>query len=182
MADRRWTPVEFSNLIELPQAMPLTKIWAFATSNKVGVRPTYFYEAWLQKRFAIPVSSILMILLRGNPPVAHSGLSSGMGRQAGRQACAATRLHPGFPLFRRRRPRHVNLGESGAVPPVATPAWMPILVFASIGGAWLIRLEGLLNSNEHCGSTPRRSRPSWVFGMSLIERHLKAARHQKDRM
>src|SRR3954471_1787190 len=58
-ADMIWettlTPAEFSNLIELPQAMTLAKIWSFATSADVGVRPTYFYEAWLQKRFALPV-------------------------------------------------------------------------------------------------------------------------------
>ena len=35
----------------------------------------------------------------------------------------------------------MSLGETGAVPPVVA-AWLPILVFASVGGAWLIRLEG----------------------------------------
>src|SRR6185369_10502524 len=30
------TPAEFSNLIELPQAMTLAKIWSFATSADVG--------------------------------------------------------------------------------------------------------------------------------------------------
>jgi lipopolysaccharide export system permease protein len=35
----------------------------------------------------------------------------------------------------------MSLGETGAVPPVLA-AWMPIVVFASVGGAWLIRLEG----------------------------------------
>src|SRR4051794_36469879 len=86
-ADMIWqttlTPAEFSNLIELPQAMTLAKIWSFATSADVEVRPTFFYEAWLQKRFALPVSSMLMILLAA--PVAHSvyrrdrGLAAGMG-------------------------------------------------------------------------------------------------------
>jgi lipopolysaccharide export system permease protein len=128
------TPVEFSRLIELPQAMPLTKIWAFATSNEVGVRPTYFYEAWLQKRFAIPISSILMILLAA--PVAHAVYQRDRGLAAG----MAIGFILGF-LYFVADGLVMSLGESGAVPPVVA-AWMPILVFASIGGAWLIRLEG----------------------------------------
>jgi lipopolysaccharide export system permease protein len=138
IAEEEWpttlTPTEFSNLIELPQAMPLSKIWAFATSDEVGVRPTYFYEAWLQKRFAIPVSSILMILLAA--PVAHSVYQRGRGLAGG----MAVGFMLGF-LYFVADGLVMSLGESGAVPPVVA-AWMPILVFASIGGAWLIRLEG----------------------------------------
>ena len=33
------------------------------------------------------------------------------------------------------------LGETGAVPPLLA-AWLPIVLFAAIGGAWLIRQEG----------------------------------------
>jgi lipopolysaccharide export system permease protein len=128
------SPTEFSNLIELPQAMPVSKIWSFATSDEVGVRPTYFYEAWLQKRFAIPVSSILMILLAA--PVAHSVYQRGRGLAGG----MAVGFILGF-LYFVADGLVMSLGESGAVPPVVA-AWMPILVFASIGGAWLIRLEG----------------------------------------
>ena len=137
-AEQPWqttlTPTEFSNLIELPQAMPLSKIWAFATSDEVGVRPTYFYEAWLQKRLAIPISSILMILLAA--PVAHSFYQRGRGLAGG----MAIGFILGF-LYFVADGLVMSLGESGAVPPVVA-AWMPILVFASIGGAWLIRLEG----------------------------------------
>jgi len=128
------TPAEFSNLIELPQAMTLAKIWAFATSADVGVRPTYFYEAWLQKRFSLPVSSILMILLAA--PVAHSLYS----RERGLAAGMAIGFGLGF-LYFISDGLVMSLGETGAVPPVVA-AWMPILVFASVGGAWLIRLEG----------------------------------------
>jgi lipopolysaccharide export system permease protein len=128
------TPAEFSNLIELPQAMTVAKIWSFATSQDVGVRPTYFYEAWLQKRFALPVSSILMILLAA--PVAHSLYRRDRGVAAG----MAIGFGLGF-LYFISDGLVMSLGETGAVPPVVA-AWMPILVFASVGGAWLIRLEG----------------------------------------
>ncbi len=128
------TPAEFSNLIELPQAMTLAKIWSFATSQDVGVRPTYFYEAWLQKRFSLPMSSILMILLAA--PVAHSIYRRDRGLAAG----MAIGFGLGF-LYFIADGLVMSLGETGAVPPVVA-AWLPILVFASVGGAWLIRLEG----------------------------------------
>jgi len=128
------TPAEFSNLIELPEAMPLSKIWSFATSNDVGVRPTYFYQTWLQKRFAVPVSSMLMILLAA--PVAHSLYRRDRGVAAG----MAIGFGLGF-LYFVADGLVMSLGETGALPPVVA-AWMPILVFASVGGAWLIRLEG----------------------------------------
>jgi lipopolysaccharide export system permease protein len=42
------TPAEFSDLVEKPQAMTFRKIHSFATSTQVGVRPTYFYQTWMQ--------------------------------------------------------------------------------------------------------------------------------------
>jgi lipopolysaccharide export system permease protein len=127
-------PEEFSELIERPQAMTTARLWEFATSAQVGVRPTYFYETWLQKRFAQPVSTILMLLLAA--PVALSfgrrdkGVASGM----------AIGFGLGF-LYFISEGLVLSLGESGAVPPFFA-AWLPALLFASIGGLWLIRLEG----------------------------------------
>jgi lipopolysaccharide export system permease protein len=66
----RLGPQEFSDLIERPQSMALTRLWTFAASAQIGVRPSYFYETWLHKRLALPMGSILMILLAA--PVAHS--------------------------------------------------------------------------------------------------------------
>lgn len=127
-------PQEFSELIERPQAMTTERLWDFAASTQLGVRPTYFYETWLQKRIALPVSSILMILLAA--PVALSfgrrdrGVASGM----------AIGFGLGF-LYFITEGLVLSLGESGAVPPFFA-AWLPALLFASIGGLWLIRLEG----------------------------------------
>ena len=128
------TPTEFSDLIERPQAMTLYKIWSFVSSSKVGVRPTYFYETWLQKRISLPVSSILMILLAA--PVAHSLHR----RERGFALGVAIGFGLGF-LYFITDGLVLSLGESGAIPPFFA-AWLPIMLFASIGGAWLIRLEG----------------------------------------
>jgi lipopolysaccharide export system permease protein len=132
--DTKLGPQEFSELIERPQAMETRRLWSLATSEQIGVRPTYFYETWLQKRVALPVSSILMILLAA--PVALSfgrrdkGVASGM----------AIGFGLGF-LYFITEGLVQSLGESGAVPPFFA-AWLPALLFASIGGLWLIRLEG----------------------------------------
>lgn len=127
-------PTEFSNLIERPQAMTLRKIWSFVSSTKIGVRPTYFYETWLQKRISLPVSSILMILLAA--PVAHSLHR----REKGLAVGIAIGFGLGF-LYFITDGLVLSLGETGAIPPFFA-AWLPIMLFASIGGAWLIRLEG----------------------------------------
>ncbi|WP_374383578.1 LPS export ABC transporter permease LptG [Dongia sp.] len=130
----RLTPAEFSDLVERPQAMTLGKLTGFVASTQVGVRPTYFYKTWMLKRIALPVSSILMILLAA--PVAHSlhrrerGLAMGMTFGFGL----------GF-LYFLTDGLVLSLGESGAVPPFLA-AWLPILLFAAVGGAWLIKQEG----------------------------------------
>ncbi len=131
----RLGPQEFSDLIERPQSMPLTRLWSFATSAQIGVRPTYFYETWMQKRIALPVGSILMILLAA--PVAH-GLYQ-------RDRNLATGMAAGFALgfvYFVFDGLVQAMGESGAIPPFFA-AWLPALLFAAIGGLALIRQEGL---------------------------------------
>jgi lipopolysaccharide export system permease protein len=128
------TPAEFSDLVERPQAMSFSKLRDFVTSTQVGVRPTYFYETWLQKRVALPVSSILMILLAA--PVAHSL----QRRERGLAMGVTIGFCLGF-LYFLTDGLVLALGETGAVPPLLA-AWLPIVLFAAIGGAWLIRQEG----------------------------------------
>ncbi|MFN3397801.1 MAG: LPS export ABC transporter permease LptG [Sulfurimicrobium sp.] len=128
------TPAEFSDLVERPQAMSFAKLNDLVTSNQVGVRPTYFYETWLQKRIAQPVSAILMILLAA--PVAHSL----QRRERGLAVGVTIGFSLGF-LYFVTDGLVLALGESGAVPPFLA-AWLPILLFAAIGGTWLIRQEG----------------------------------------
>src|SRR5688572_15781617 len=80
--DTKLGPQEFSELIERPQAMTTKRLWSFATSEQIGVRPTYFYETWLQKRVSLPVSSNLMILLAAAVALSFGrrdkGVASGM--------------------------------------------------------------------------------------------------------
>jgi lipopolysaccharide export system permease protein len=128
------TPIEFSDLVDMPQAMTITKLWNFVKADTVGVRPTYFYETWINKRIALPASSILMILLAA--PVAHSLHR----RERGLAIGVAIGFGLGF-LYFLTDGLVLSLGESGAIPPFFS-AWLPILLFSAIGGIWLIRQEG----------------------------------------
>jgi lipopolysaccharide export system permease protein len=131
----RLGPQEFSDLIERPQSMPLARLWGFAVSSQIGVRPTYFYETWLHKRLALPFASILMVLLAA--PVANSLYR--------RDRTLATGLVAGFALgfvFFVFDGLVQAMGESGALPPVMA-AWLPVLLFTSIGGLVLMRQEGI---------------------------------------
>ena len=131
----RLGPQEFSDLIERPQSMTLARLSTFATSSQIGVRPTYFYETWLQKRLALPISSILMILLAA--PVAHGLYVRDRTLAAGMAAGFAL----GFVYFIFDGLVQA-MGESGALPPILA-AWLPSILFAAIGGLVLIRQEGL---------------------------------------
>lgn len=132
--ETRLSPAEFSDLVERPQAMSFSKLMEFVSSSQVGVRPTYFYETWLQKRIALPVSAILMILLAA--PVAHSLQRRDRGLALGMTIGFCLGL-----LYFLTDGLVLALGESGAIPPLLA-AWLPILLFTAIGGAWLIRQEG----------------------------------------
>lgn len=130
----RLTPAEFSNLVEVPQAMSLRRIWRFINNDQIGVRPAYFYETWLQKRIALPIGSVLMILLAA--PVAQSLQRRDRSLAGG----IAIGFGLGF-LYFITDGLVMSLGEAGAIPPFFA-AWLPPLLFASLGGIMLIRLEG----------------------------------------
>jgi lipopolysaccharide export system permease protein len=116
------TPGHFSDLATPPSGLSLA-----------GNRPTYYYETWMQKRIALPAAILIMLLLAA--PVAqglqrHGGIAAGLA--AGTGLGFLYFVTDGFVLA---------LGEAGAIPP-ALAAWTPALIFASLGGAALIRFEG----------------------------------------
>jgi len=131
--DTQLGPQEFSELIERPQAMTTERLWSFAASTQLGVRPTYFYETWLQKRIALPVSSILMILLAA--PVAQ-----GLQRHGGLGAGLAVGIGLGF-LYFVTDGLLMTLGEMGTISPVIA-AWTQTALFAAIGISALLKIEG----------------------------------------
>lgn len=127
------TPGHFSDMATPPTGLSLRELMHFSVKEDVGNRPTYYYETWVQKRISLPVSVLIMLLLAA--PVAQ-----GLQRHGGTAAGLAAGLGLGF-LYFVTDGFVLALGEAGAVPP-ALAAWSPPLMFASLGGAALIRFEG----------------------------------------
>jgi lipopolysaccharide export system permease protein len=127
------TPGHFSDLATPPSGLSLNELIRFSTSQDVGNRPTYYYETWMQKRIALPAAVLIMLLLAA--PVAQ-----GLQRHGGIAAGLAAGLGLGF-LYFVTDGFVLALGEAGAIPPLLA-AWSPPLMFASLGGAALIRFEG----------------------------------------
>lgn len=127
------TPGHFSDLATPPSGLSLAELIHFATNPDVGNRPTYYYATWMQKRISLPAAILIMLLLAA--PVAQ-----GLQRHGGIVAGLAAGLGLGF-LYFVTDGFVLALGEAGALPP-AVAAWSPAIMFASLGGAALIRFEG----------------------------------------
>ena len=127
-------PAHFADIIAPPQSLTSTQLSAFTRNDgEVGNRPVYYYETWLQRRYAVPVTIIIMIILAA--PMAQSmrrtqrvalGMAAGVGM--------------GFLYFVAEGICQA-LGEAGAIP-AGVAAWTPSLLFLSFGVAGLIRIEG----------------------------------------
>ncbi|MFZ5790336.1 MAG: LPS export ABC transporter permease LptG [Pseudomonadota bacterium] len=137
VAQWRWasslSPQHFSDLAATPASLSLRELHAFAANENVGSRPTYYYETWFNKRLALPVMTLIMVLLAA--PVAQS-----LQRQHGVGLGFAAGIGMGFLYFIADGILQ-SLGESGMLPPQLA-AWSPVVLFASIGATSLIRIEG----------------------------------------
>lgn len=131
--DTELKPRQFADLTAPPSSLSLRELRSFLRGSGVGAHPIYWYETWLNRRIAVPIATFLMVLLAA--PVAQ-----GMQRYGGIGTGIAAGVGLGF-LFFVADGLGLALGEAGAIPP-ALAAWSAPLLFASIGGATLIRLEG----------------------------------------
>lgn len=125
-------PAHFSNLAATPASLSAAQLHAFSSKQDVGSHPTYFYETWLNRRLALPLISLIMVLLAA--PVAQS-----LSRQRGVALGLMLGIGMGFLYFIVDGLLQA-LGESGMLPPLLA-AWSPALLFAIIGTASLIRVE-----------------------------------------
>jgi lipopolysaccharide export system permease protein len=126
-------PTHFSDLAATPASLSAAQLHAFTSKQDVGSHPTYFYETWLNRRLALPMISLIMVLLAA--PVAQS-----LSRQRGVALGMMLGIGMGFLYFIVDGLLQA-LGESGMLPPVLA-AWSPALLFAIVGTASLIRVEG----------------------------------------
>jgi len=127
------TPNHLVDLAADPATLSLGDVWRFAARPDVGSRPVDFYETWLQRKIAVPLTTLLMILLAA--PVAQ-----GLQRHGGIGAGLAVGVGLGF-LYFVAEGLLLTLGETGVIPPTVA-AWSPMLLFAAVGVGALLRIEG----------------------------------------
>ncbi len=127
-------PSHYADVVAPPQSLTLAQLSAFTRNDtEVGNRPAYFYETWLQKRYAAPFAVLIMVILAA--PIAQT-----MGRTHRVALGLAAGVGMGFLYFVAEGICQA-LGEAGAIPAVVA-AWSPGLLFLSFGFAGLIRIEG----------------------------------------
>ncbi len=127
------TPGHFADLAADPGTLSFGDVWRFAMNPDVGSRPADFYRTWLQHKLALPLTSLLMVLLAA--PVAQ-----GLQRHGGMAAGLAAGVGLGF-LYFVAEGLLLTLGETGAIAPVIA-AWGPAILFGAVGAIALLRIEG----------------------------------------
>ena len=132
--DTTLRPSDFANQSIPPNQFSAGDLRQLTASAGIGSRPVYVYATWLQKRFALPVVCLLMILLAA--PVSAVTLRSG-----GTGLRMAIGVGLGF-LYFVADGLSTAMGETGTLAPVLA-AWAPAVIFASIGGSVLLRTESV---------------------------------------
>lgn len=136
VAERFWSttlsPDDFHNLTASPAYFTVTQLIALRGGQAIGTRQPHVYDTWLQRRLAIPAVVVVMLLLAA--PVAQARMR---GASIGGRLVIGVAM--GF-LYFITDGLALALGEGGAILPMVA-AWTPVLVFASVGGSVLMRVE-----------------------------------------
>ena len=127
------TPDHLADLTTDPATLSVAEVWRFVSHPEVGSRPVDFYETWLLRKIALPLVTIMMILLAA--PVAQ-----GLQRHGGLGAGLAVGIGLGF-LYFVTDGLLMTLGEMGTISPMIA-AWTPTALFAAIGISALLKIEG----------------------------------------
>jgi len=127
-------PEDFADLALPPRQYSIAALAGLIDRSKVGARNLRYYEAMLQKKFAAPVATFLMVLIAA--PVAQTSR-----RRGGSGTAFALGIVVGFAFFVTDG-LVLLMGESGVFPPFFA-AWAPTLLFASAAGAILLHTENM---------------------------------------
>ena len=127
------TPDHLADLTTDPATLSMAEIWRFVSHPDVGSRPVDFYKTWMLRKIALPLVTIMMVLLAA--PVAQ-----GLQRHGGLGAGLAVGVGLGF-LYFVADGLLLTLGEMGTIPPMVA-AWSPTALFAALGVSALLKIEG----------------------------------------
>ena len=127
------TPDHLADLTTDPATLSMVEVWRFVSHPDVGSRPVDFYRTWMLRKIALPLVTIMMVLLAA--PVAQ-----GLQRHGGLGAGLAVGVGLGF-LYFVADGLLLTLGEMGTIPPMVA-AWSPTVLFAALGVSALLKIEG----------------------------------------
>lgn len=127
------TPRRFSALAGAPAELGFAELWRLAHSPDLADRPAYYYNFWLQRKIAQPLSSLVMVLL-----AVPLGLQ--LARRNRMLAASFAVIAAGFLFFVAER-LLLALAETGVLPS-AVAAWTPAAVFSILALWILLNLEG----------------------------------------
>lgn len=119
-------PEMFSSFAEHPSEMNFSRLIRFLEKPAFGNRPQYLYETWFHKRLALPVTTVLIILLC-------IPLVQRFERTAGTATMILGGVGLGF-LFLSFDGVILSIGEAGLLP-AAIAAWVPTLILMCITGS-----------------------------------------------
>lgn len=124
------------NLIDLRQPtenISFRRLLRIMQGTWAGGESPAFYATRLHSIYAAPLASLVMLLLAA--PVAH-----GLRRRGGAMGNLALGIIIGL-AFLLTSGILSSMGQAGVLPPVFA-IWSPILLFAAIGGAIMVHVEG----------------------------------------
>jgi len=127
------TPGHLVDLSTDPATLSVAEVYRFVANPDVGARPVDLYETWLLRKIALPLVTLMMVLLAA--PVAQ-----GLQRHGGIGAGLAAGVALGFVYFVTDG-LMLTLGEIGTVAPVVA-ALSPLVLFAAVGIGALLKIEG----------------------------------------
>lgn len=127
------TPGHLVDLSTDPATLSVNEVYRFVANPEVGARPVDLYETWLLRKAALPLVTLMMVLLAA--PVAQ-----GLHRHGGIGIGLAAGVALGF-LYFVTDGLLLTLGEIGTVPP-AVAALSPLVLFGAVGTGALLKIEG----------------------------------------
>ena len=131
--DTRFVPADFAALLAPTERLSVAHLHGILKGTAAGLRGRTFYEARLHRKFALPATSLVMVLLAA--PAAHGSQRGGTAIYGLAIGIAAGLVYLFVDTFM------LAAGQAGLLPP-GLAVWTPVALFASIGAAALLRLEG----------------------------------------
>ena len=125
-------PEQFLRFANHPDELSMNALKEYVGNVAVGSRPPYFYDTWLQQKFAGPMVLALMPLLAALAAFAHH-------RQGTPIMTVVWGVTFGF-MFVVIDNILLAMGQFGSLPPLLA-AWLPIALFATAGIWVLFTLE-----------------------------------------